>query len=325
MHAAIAILAALLRARAHAGEGEYLDVCVADGVLSLMSLHDRRVPRDRQRPGPGSDILTGRYACYDTYAARDGRWLAVGAIEPHFYANLCKALGLERWIAHQTDDARQDEIRAALRAAFLRARPRRLGRRARARATPASRRCYSIAELVGRPAVPRARRVPARRSDPQRGRFRAARADARRHAAQPTARTACPRRARPTPTRCSRAAGYRAGARIDALRAAAQSPSADEEEACRATSDLPAEVQSWIGKERYEERDDFEVERGYVFTSCASVENGNPLFWDEKVAAGADRRPRSRRRRMLSVWFRPHHWRARPHEQARCRSRSTST
>src|SRR5262245_34993086 len=46
---------------------------------------------------------------------------------------------------------------------------------------------------------------------------------------------------------------------------------------------------------------------GYVWTSLASVENGNPLFWDESVAdelAGGRIAPPS----MLSVWFRPHHW-----------------
>jgi alpha-methylacyl-CoA racemase len=42
----------------------------------------------------------------------------VGAIEAAFYKNLCTALGCEQWIPHQTDDARQDEIRAAFRAAF---------------------------------------------------------------------------------------------------------------------------------------------------------------------------------------------------------------
>ncbi|MDD1762983.1 MAG: CoA transferase, partial [Methanothrix sp.] len=41
-----------------------------------------------------------------------------GAIEPAFYANLCKALGCEQWLPHQLDDARQEEIRAAFRAAF---------------------------------------------------------------------------------------------------------------------------------------------------------------------------------------------------------------
>jgi len=64
------------------------------------------------------NVLTGRYACYDTYEAADGRWLAVAAIEPKFWANLCGLLGLEQWATRQTDDAVQDEIRAELRAVF---------------------------------------------------------------------------------------------------------------------------------------------------------------------------------------------------------------
>ena len=119
MHAAIAILAALIRRNA-TSEGEYLDVSVAEGVLSLMSLHLDRYLATGEKPRPGYDILTGRYACYDTYQTRDGKWLSVAAIEPAFWANLCKALGLEEWISHQTEDARQDEIRAALREAFAR-------------------------------------------------------------------------------------------------------------------------------------------------------------------------------------------------------------
>ena len=80
-------------------------------------------------------------------------------------------------------------------------------------------------------------------------------------------------------------------------------------------SDLPAEVQSWIGQKRYEEEGEFDVERGYVFTTCASVENGNPLFWDEKVANevtdGWIAPPT-----MLSAWFRPHYWAPGRSEQA---------
>ena len=75
------------------------------------------VARYRRTPGhgqyaPADHILTGRYACYGTYEASDGKWLAVGAIEPKFYANLCGALGAQRWIDHQLDDEVQDEIRA---------------------------------------------------------------------------------------------------------------------------------------------------------------------------------------------------------------------
>ncbi len=117
MHAAIAVLAALLR-RGATGEGSYLDVSVADGVLQLMSLYVDQHLATGERPGPGHDVLTGRYACYDTYAARDGRFLAVAAIEPRFFANLCNALDLPRWIPHQQDDARQEEMRADFQAAF---------------------------------------------------------------------------------------------------------------------------------------------------------------------------------------------------------------
>jgi alpha-methylacyl-CoA racemase len=119
MQAVIAILAALLR-RTVTGLGQYLDVSVADGVLALMSLHIDEYLATGNQPGPGTNILTGRYACYDVYQARDGKWLAVGAIEPAFFANLCKALELEEWIPHQTDDASQVEIRTAFRNAFRR-------------------------------------------------------------------------------------------------------------------------------------------------------------------------------------------------------------
>ena len=73
------------------------------------------------------------------------------------------------------------------------------------------------------------------------------------------------------------------------------------------TDDLPADVAALIDQEQYVEVADFAVERGYVWTACASVENGNPLFWDDKVAAdvtGGPIAPPS----MLSTWFRPHHW-----------------
>jgi alpha-methylacyl-CoA racemase len=117
MHAVIAILAALIHRNA-TGDGAYLDVSVAEGVLALMALQIDEHLATGARPGPGHGMLTGRYACYDTYVAADGKWLAVAAIETRFWSNLCHALGLERWVSHQTDDAVQDEIRADLRAAF---------------------------------------------------------------------------------------------------------------------------------------------------------------------------------------------------------------
>ncbi len=117
MQAALAICAALYE-RERTGDGAYLDVSVAEGVLWLMSLYVDEHLATGVAAGPGHDVLTGRYACYDVYEAADGCWLAVGAIEAKFFANLCRALGLDSLAAAQYDDARQDEIRSALADAF---------------------------------------------------------------------------------------------------------------------------------------------------------------------------------------------------------------
>jgi alpha-methylacyl-CoA racemase len=117
MHAVLAILAALVH-RATTGRGRYLDVAATEGVLSLMSLSIDQFLATGEVAGPRQTLLTGRYACYDVYRTRDDRWLSVGAIEPHFWANLCKLLGLEQYAALQNDDARQDEIRDAFQKVF---------------------------------------------------------------------------------------------------------------------------------------------------------------------------------------------------------------
>jgi uncharacterized protein len=62
-----------------------------------------------------------------------------------------------------------------------------------------------------------------------------------------------------------------------------------------------------IGQRRYEQVAEFPVERGYIWTTCSSVENGNPLFWDDAVAQALTEGPIAPPT-MLSVWFRPHHW-----------------
>src|SRR5262249_45826560 len=111
MHAAIAILAALGR-RATTGEGCFLDVSTTDGVRALTALNVEQYLATGEEPGPANTLLTGKYACYDVYEAKDGKWLAVGAIEPKFLSNLCTALGIPDAAEHQMDDARQDELRS---------------------------------------------------------------------------------------------------------------------------------------------------------------------------------------------------------------------
>ena len=72
-------------------------------------------------------------------------------------------------------------------------------------------------------------------------------------------------------------------------------------------SDLPPEVEKLIDQVQYEEAGEFPVERGYIYTSCSSVENGNPLFWDDAVAQDLTDGPIAPPT-MISVWFRPHQW-----------------
>ena len=117
LQAALAVMAALIGRGTH-GQGSHLDVSIADGVLWLTSLAVDEHLATGDPVGPGESMLTGRYACYDTYRASDGRWLAVGAIEQKFFANLCRLLGCERWVDHQLDDDAQEAIRTDFEQAF---------------------------------------------------------------------------------------------------------------------------------------------------------------------------------------------------------------
>jgi uncharacterized protein len=70
---------------------------------------------------------------------------------------------------------------------------------------------------------------------------------------------------------------------------------------------LPADVAEMIGRVQYQEQGEFPVERSYIWTSCSSVENGNPLFWDDAVADEVTDGPVAPPT-TLSLWMRPHHW-----------------
>jgi len=82
-----------------------------------------------------------------------------------------------------------------------------------------------------------------------------------------------------------------------------------------AVDELPPDIAALIDQPQYELAGEFPVERSYIWTSCASVENGNPLFWDDAIAdelTGGPIAPPS----MVSTWFRPHHWAPGRTEQA---------
>ncbi len=73
------------------------------------------------------------------------------------------------------------------------------------------------------------------------------------------------------------------------------------------STEAEAKANGLIGVEQYPEQAEFPVEQGYIWSTCASVENGNPLFWDMAVAENLTNGPIAPPT-MISVWFRPHSW-----------------
>ncbi len=117
--AAFAILCAAM-ARERTGRGQYVDVAMSDGVYSLISAAAATQAATGQNIEPGTFVLNGAEPYYNTYQAKDGRWVSIGAIEPWFFANLCTVMGREDFIEHQgtQDEAKRTEIFEHFRAQF---------------------------------------------------------------------------------------------------------------------------------------------------------------------------------------------------------------
>jgi alpha-methylacyl-CoA racemase len=88
---AMGILAALLDARA-SGRGRFVDVAMTDAVLAHAVLPLLGVLEHGTTPPRGTTMLAGGLACYNRYRTRDGRWMAVGALEHKFWERLCDIL-----------------------------------------------------------------------------------------------------------------------------------------------------------------------------------------------------------------------------------------
>jgi crotonobetainyl-CoA:carnitine CoA-transferase CaiB-like acyl-CoA transferase len=120
MQAVIGILLAL-EARHRTGGGQRVDVSMFAGSAALMTVPLAGL-KSGQLSQRGNDRLSGRYACYQIYPAAEGSYVAVGALEPKFWQNLCRELGLEDLIADQYAPApRQLEIKVALARKFAEA------------------------------------------------------------------------------------------------------------------------------------------------------------------------------------------------------------
>lgn len=102
--AAVGILAALTKARA-SGEGDLVDIGMTDGAFALQSIHIGDYLASGVVPAREEMTLNGRYPCYGVYRCRDGRHLTVGALEPQFFAELCRGVGREDLIETSFDES----------------------------------------------------------------------------------------------------------------------------------------------------------------------------------------------------------------------------
>ncbi|MDY7019168.1 MAG: CaiB/BaiF CoA-transferase family protein [Chloroflexota bacterium] len=119
LHATIGILVALM-ARERTGRGQFVDVSMTDGVIALTGL---LFARDYFRTGAvpkRGEIPLFSQPFIGVYETRDGEFITLGCMEPHFWKNLCHALGREDFIPYQyTEGGKRDEIFSYFREVFL--------------------------------------------------------------------------------------------------------------------------------------------------------------------------------------------------------------
>ena len=118
MHAALGILVALI-ARERTGRGQNVDISMTDGVLTLLAAALSESYGTGNPLRRGAHRLTGGAPHYGVYACADGRYIAVGANEPWFFENLCRALGGNEYAGDQAATGeRREQVRDFFRRSF---------------------------------------------------------------------------------------------------------------------------------------------------------------------------------------------------------------
>lgn len=116
--AAFGIVSALFEARS-SGRGQVLDAAMIDGVALLTAKLQGLRAAGRYSDEPGTNYLDSGAPFYDTYRCADGRYVAVGALEPDFYREFVSRLGVDLtgW-PDQDDRAAWPRLHSLIAAAF---------------------------------------------------------------------------------------------------------------------------------------------------------------------------------------------------------------
>lgn len=118
MHAAAGIMAALI-ARERTGRGQFVDIAMTEGVMTLAASAFSHALATGDPMLRGESRLNGAVPHYNVYACKGGGYIAVGANEPWFFENLCRELGGEEFAADQAATGeRREEVFAFLGRSF---------------------------------------------------------------------------------------------------------------------------------------------------------------------------------------------------------------
>jgi len=74
---------------------------MTEGVASLLMAASAKAVYGEQVPASSEDTLSGAHACYNVYETGDGQFMALGALEPKFWAGFCHAVDRAEWIPRQ--------------------------------------------------------------------------------------------------------------------------------------------------------------------------------------------------------------------------------
>lgn len=105
----IGILLALQH-RAKSKTGQMVDISMFDSLLGLMPGQVANYTATKRRPMRGHERLFGRYACYNIYPVRNGRFMVIAALEPKFWAALCTAIERQDLIEDQYVEGHAQDI-----------------------------------------------------------------------------------------------------------------------------------------------------------------------------------------------------------------------
>ncbi len=117
LYLVVGVLAALHHARA-TGTGQVVDAAIVDGTSHLAAMIHGMLAAGGWQDRRGANLLDGGCPYYGTYETADGKYMAVGALEPQFYAEFLDLLGLADFAGARKDWTRWGELRQAVAARF---------------------------------------------------------------------------------------------------------------------------------------------------------------------------------------------------------------